>query len=97
MKNYESLESSIKQRYKNQIAEMKDELASSEIKCEHLMNNHSRNNRMSIFLMIAVAIAALFIGFVGGEFASSSRQVKMYAQQSYQKMMEESNLDAAEK
>lgn len=87
MKNYETLEASIEQRYKQQMAELKDKLSSAENECEHLMNTHARSNRISVFLLVATVIAAIAIGFVGGEFVSSKRQIELYAQQSYQKMM----------
>ena len=54
---------------------------------------HKKSNLTSIFFVISAVIAALFIGFVGGEFVNISRQTK----QEYQTIMEESQRDDDEK
>lgn len=93
--NYKGLESQVEQKYQRRVDELKDEVASSNERCEYLTNSHARSNRISIFLMVAAVIAALAIGFVGGEFVNSNRQVKMYQQQMYQQMLPEAR-DAEE-
>lgn len=82
--NYKHLEETTERKYKSQISELKDEIASSNERNQHLMTAHARDNKMSILLLAVAVIAALSIGFVAGEFMNSNRQVKMYQQQMYQ-------------
>lgn len=64
---YRNLDDKKAQEYEGRMEELKDEISSWETRCNHLMDVHKKNNLVSTFLLIAALIAALTIGFIGGE------------------------------
>lgn len=76
LKSYETLDEKKNKEFELRMSEMKDEIGAWEEKFDHVVEVHKRNNIISVFLVIAAIIAALSIGFIGGEFVNSSRNVK---------------------
>lgn len=73
---YSNLDAMKDKEYEERMEELRDEVFSWEDKCDHLASVHKRNSLNSVFFVVSAVIAALFIGFVGGEFVSLSRQTK---------------------
>lgn len=73
---YANLDNIKDREYEERIEELRDEIFSWEDKCDHLTKVHNRSSLHSVFFMISAVIAALFVGFVGGEFVSIDRQTK---------------------
>lgn len=73
---YSKLDQTKDEEYKERMEELRDEVYSWEDKCDHMASVHKRNNINSVFFVVAAVVAALCIGFVGGEFISISRQTK---------------------
>ena len=84
---YNELDKVKDDEYKARMNEYKDELEAWSAKYDDIVDLHKRNNRIATFLAIAAVIAAISIGFIGGEFANSKRNVnqQLHAiQQQYQ-------------
>ena len=67
--------------------EIRDEASSWEEKCNHVIEVHKRSNLLSVFIVIAVMIVSLAIGFIGGEYVNINRK----SQQKQAQMIEEFN------
>lgn len=93
MDKYANIDAQKTQEFESRMSELKEQVLSWEDKCTHMAEVHKKSNLTSIFFVISAVIAALFIGFVGGEFVNISRQTK----QEYQTIMEESQRDNDEK
>lgn len=84
---YRTLDDKKSQEYESRLEEARSEVASWESRTQHLMDVHKKNNIVSTFLLIAALIAALAIGFIGGEYiriGSSVKQVENYMSGAYQ-------------
>ena len=96
--NYQTLDAKKAQEYEARMAEVRDETRSWEMKCNHVMELHKRSNLTSTFLLIAGIIAALAIGFIGGEYINVSNNVKKEQAQiiSQYQQMQQQNADTTE-
>lgn len=74
--DYKELDAKKAQEYESRLSEMRSEIANWEDKCEHVISVHKRSNLMSVFFIVAAVIAALTIGFIGGEYTNTNRMVK---------------------
>ena len=80
LENYKNLDDKKEQEFEGRITEMKDEICAWQEKFDHMVEVHKRNNLVSIFFVIAAIIAAVSIGFIGGEYVNSVRNVKQQTQ-----------------
>lgn len=81
LSRYESLDEAKDKEYEARYSEMRDANDALEDRCDHLMEVHRRSNLVSTFLMIAVGVAALAIGFIGGEYINTQRRTALEQQQ----------------
>lgn len=73
---FQTLDEDKNKEYAGRLEEMRDEVHSWEVKCNHMMDVHKRSNLISGFLVVAAVIAALAIGFIGGEYMNVSNNVR---------------------
>ena len=78
---YQNLDDTKEKEFAARFEEMRDLNDALEDRCDHLMEVHRRSNLISIFLIIAVAIATLAIGFIGGEYINTQHRTSMEQQQ----------------
>ena len=78
---YQNLDDTKEKEFEARFEEMRDLNDALEDRCDHLMEVHRRSNLISIFLIIAVAIATLAIGFIGGEYINTQHRTAMEQQQ----------------
>ena len=78
---YQNLDDMKEKEFAARFEEMRDLNDALEDRCDHLMEVHRRSNLISIFLIIAVAIATLAIGFIGGEYINTQHRTSMEQQQ----------------
>lgn len=91
---YNELNKTKDDEYKARMNEYKDELEAWSAKYDDIVDLHKRNNRIATFLAIAAVIAAISIGFIGGEFANSKRNVNQQLQ-TIQQQYQQNNADAS--
>lgn len=77
---YQNLDDTKEREFAARFEEMRDLNEALEDRCDHLMEVHRRSNLVSIFLIIAVAIATLAIGFIGGEYINTQHRTAMEQQ-----------------
>lgn len=63
-----TLDEKKKKEYEARMTELESERDAWSSKCDHLIEVHKRSNVISILLVVVAIIAALVIGFVGGEY-----------------------------
>lgn len=84
---YAELDRNKKLEYDSRIAELQNERAALEDRCVHIENVHKRSSIISVFLIIAIAIATLAVGFIVGEYFNIKRdtnaQLSQIQSQSY--------------
>lgn len=80
LEKYQKLDETKEKEFQARFSEMKDLNEALEDRNDHLMEVHRRSNMFSTFLIIAVAIAALAIGFIGGEYINVSQRTAMERQ-----------------
>ena len=80
LRSYENLDEKKNREFEARMNTMKDEIGSWEEKFDHVVEVHKKNNIISTFLVVAAVIAAVAIGFIGGEYVNSSRSVKQQTQ-----------------
>ena len=90
---YNELDKTKDDEYKARMNEYKDELAAWSTKYDDIVDLHKRNNRIATFLAIAAVIASIAIGFIGGEFANSKRNVNQQLQTIQQQYQNSTNQD----
>lgn len=78
---YQKLDATKDAEYATRFEQMRDMNDALEDRCDHLMEVHRRSNLVSTFLIIAIAIATLAIGFIGGEYINTQHQTKMQQQE----------------
>ena len=78
---YQSLDATKEKEFSARFEEMRDLNDALEDRCDHLMEVHRRSNLVSTFLIIAIAIAAVAIGFIGGEYINTQRRTALEQQQ----------------
>lgn len=86
LEQYRTLDDKKSKEYEERMEELKDEISSWETRCNHLMDVHKKNNLVSVFLLLAILIAAFTIGFIGGErirIGSSMSQVQQSISDAY--------------
>lgn len=74
---YQNLDREKEKEFQARFSEMKDLNEALEDRADHLMEVHRRSNLVSTFLFIAVAIAALAIGFIGGQYMNMSQRTAL--------------------
>lgn len=84
---YQNLDEAKNKEYQIRMNEIRDEASSWEEKCNHVIEVHKRSNLLSVFIVIAVMIVSLAIGFIGGEYVNINRK----SQQKQAQMIEEFN------
>lgn len=65
-----------KQEYSSRMQELESERDAWEDKCDHLIQVHKRSNVLSGLLVVVVIAACLAIGFVGGQYANSQKNME---------------------
>lgn len=80
LRSYENLDEKKNREFEARMNTMKDEIGAWEEKFDHVVEVHKKNNIISTFLVVAAVIAAVAIGFIGGEYVNSSRSVKQQTQ-----------------
>lgn len=94
---YNTLDEKKDKEYQARMNELKDELQAWSEKYDHVVDVHKSNNKIATFCVIAAVIAALAIGFIGGEFTNSKRNVKEQLQQiQQQQQVQQQSSDDAE-
>lgn len=93
--NYNNLSKTKDEEYKARMNEYKDELEAWSEKYDNVVDLHKRNNRIATFFVIAAVIAAVAIGFIGGEFTNSKRNVNQQLQ-TIQQQYQQNNAGAAQ-
>ena len=76
LQQYSTLDERKNKEYEDRMLAAKNEVAAWEDKCNHMMEVHKRSNLVSGFLVIAGLIAALAIGFIGGEYINVNNNAK---------------------
>ena len=71
---YKTLDERKSKEYEHRMAELEDNALSWKEKCDNILESHRKANTLYIFLIIAALIAALAIGFIGGEYLNISRK-----------------------
>ena len=92
---YNELNKTKDEEYKARMNEYKDELEAWSEKYDNVVDLHKRNNRIATFFVIATVIAAVAIGFIGGEFTNSKRNVNQQLQ-AIQQQYQQNNAGAAQ-
>lgn len=92
---YNELNKTKDEEYKARMNEYKDELEAWSEKYDNVVDLHKRNNRVATFFVIAAVIAAVAIGFIGGEFANSKRNVNQQLQ-TIQQQYQQNNAGTAQ-
>lgn len=92
---YNELNKTKDEEYKARMNEYKDELEAWSEKYDNVVDLHKRNNRVATFFVIAAVIAAVAIGFIGGEFANSKHNVNQQLQ-TIQQQYQQNNAGAAQ-
>ena len=77
---FESLDQDKDKEYEARLSAMRDTNDMLEDRCDHLIEVHRRSNLISVFLLIAGVIAALAIGFIGGEYINTQRHTALEQQ-----------------
>lgn len=77
LNKYQNLDEMKSHQFEKQLAEKDDEIEAWKDRNHHMEEVHKRNSLLATFLIIAITIAAISIGFIGGEYVSSSRQTNM--------------------
>lgn len=80
LKNYQNLDEQKKHEYEARLNEMRNEVSSWESKYNNLMAMHRHNDTVSIFFVIAIFIAAIAIGFIGGSYIRIGNSMKQEQQ-----------------
>lgn len=73
---YKNLDAAKNDEYRARMAELKDEIEALNDRNDHLVEVHKKSNLIATFFVIASIIAAIAIGYIGGEYVNSSRYVK---------------------
>lgn len=81
LEKYNNLDEKKDKEYQARMGELRDELEAWSEKYDHIVDVHKNNNKIATFCVIAAVIAALAIGFIGGEFTNSKRDVNQQIQQ----------------
>lgn len=81
LEKYNNLDEKKDKEYQARMNELKDELEAWSEKYDHIVDVHKSNNKIATFCVIAAVIAAVAIGFIGGEFTNSKRNVTQQIQQ----------------
>lgn len=80
LSKYQELDATKEKEFQARFSEMKDLNEALEDRNDHLMEVHRRSNMVSTFFIIAVAIAALAIGFIGGEYINTAQRTAIEKQ-----------------
>lgn len=74
LSRYSQLDSLKDSQYASRITELQNEKKSMEDRCNHIESAHKKTNVVSIFLIIAVAIATLAVGIIVGSYISIDKE-----------------------
>lgn len=100
LQKYQELDKAKEEKYRKTLDEKSDEIQVWKERTEHIEEVHKRSNLMATFLIIAIAIAAVSIGFIGGEWSSANRNTKekvnQYVQEMSQNNQQNQNDEAAD-
>ena len=80
LEKYKSLDAQKDKEYQARFEELRDQNDALADRNDNLMEVHRRSNLVSTFLIIAIAIATLAIGFIGGEYINTQNRTKMEQQ-----------------
>lgn len=96
LEKYKTLDEKKDEEYKSRMNELHDELEAWSEKYDHIVDVHKKSNLMATFFVIAAIIASIAIGYIGGEFMNSNRNVKQQIQTMQQQQYDNSaaNVDA---
>lgn len=76
LEKYENLDKMKDEQYKLRLEEKDGEIEAWKSRNEHTEEVHRRNSTLAIFLIVAIAIACISIGYITGEWANNNRQAK---------------------
>lgn len=77
---FKTLDADKEKEFQARFEEMRDLNDALEDRCDHLMEVHRRSNLVSTFLIIAIAIATLAIGFIGGAYVNTQQRTALEQQ-----------------
>lgn len=87
---YQDLDKTKEAEFAGRVQQMRDTNDMLEDRLSNVMEVHRRSNLLSVFLLVACVIAALTIGFIGGEYINTQRRTAL----EQQKILEEYQQDA---
>lgn len=88
---YQHLDEQKEREFEDRMQAMEDTNDALNDHCDHIVEVHRRSNLLGVFVMVASIIAALAIGYIGGEFVNTQRRVAL----EQQKIFDEADLDSA--
>lgn len=96
LSRFRELDATKEKEFEARFTEMRDLNGALEDRCDHLMEVHRKSNLVSVFLLIAVAIAMAAIGFIGGEYINTQNRTALEQQRILSEYTDDSEEDKDE-
>lgn len=84
LSKYADLDEKKAKEYENRIKQLEDQNADDLVREGHIIESHKRANTISVFLVVAILIASLGVGFMVGSIVNVRKTSKIEQSQIYQ-------------
>ena len=92
-RKYTELDATKTAEYRDKIEALKQDRKDVESQIEHIVETHKKSNKLSIYLLVAISIAAIGVGFILGSVISVRNQSRYEQQSLYMQQQYMHNMD----